>query len=468
MPGRWARHPLTLTLAFAAYFGLGRLGQFPVPTFGTAPVWPASGFAFAILLLFGRPLWPAVFVGAFLVHFAGTGGLIGSLIVGLGNTLEGLAGAALVQRFAGGQHAFQKPETIFRFACVMAITAAIGASGGVLSALVNNPTRWPDLPHVWLTWWLGHLTGALVIGPLMLLWAAPLPGRMRFLAVAEAIGLLLLLVAVGLVVFGGWYPSDVKNYPLEFLCVPFFLWAAFRFGRREVASAMAILTAMAVWGSAQGFGPFVRETPEESLVLLQAYTCVMAIMVTVLGATVAGHKQAEAKLEELALTDPLTGLANYRRLLDVLRMEIARSRRTGRPFTVLLVDMNGLKRINDRFGHLTGSRALSRLAAVLRQVCRAVDTPARFGGDEFVVVLPEVAVQGGDVVLRRIQDCLAADTDTPPISVSGGVASFPKDGDSPTLLLRQADAALYEAKTRRHRAAKKTRRQDDERVAKLF
>jgi len=232
---------------------------------------------------------------------------------------------------------------------------------------------------------------------------------------------------------------------------------------------MASLTGMAVWGSAQGYGPFVRDTPQESLVLLQAYTCVMAIMVTVLGATVAGHKQAEAKLEELALTDPLTGLANYRRMLDVLRSEIARSHRSGRPFCVLLVDMNGLKRINDRFGHLTGSRALCRLASALRQSCRTIDTPARFGGDEFVVVLPDTPAEGGALVLARIEERLAADTDSPPISVTGGVAAYPQDGETPTLLLRQADMALYDSKTRGQRERRTvTGRRTDKKIAKLF
>src|SRR5262249_12051581 len=147
----------------------------------------------------------------------------------------------------------------------------------------------------------------------------------------------------------------------------FFLWAAFRFGRREVATAMALLSGIAVWGTLHGFGPFVRDTQNqnESLVLLQAYTSVMAVVGLVLAAAIGEHKQAEAQLHHLATTDPLTGLANYRRLLEVLRSEIARSGRTRRSFAVLFVDMNGLKRINDRYGHLTGSRALCRVADAL-------------------------------------------------------------------------------------------------------
>jgi diguanylate cyclase (GGDEF)-like protein len=104
--------------------------------------------------------------------------------------------------------------------------------------------------------------------------------------------------------------------------------------------------------------------------------------------------------------------------------------------------------VNDRYGHLTGSRALCRVADALRQASRAIDTAARFGGDEFAVVLPETTLEGGERVLERVSEILALDATTPKISVSGGVAVFPDDGESPTVLLRAADRKLYDAKAR--------------------
>jgi diguanylate cyclase (GGDEF)-like protein len=137
---------------------------------------------------------------------------------------------------------------------------------------------------------------------------------------------------------------------------------------------------------------------------------------------------------------------------------------------VLFIDMNGLKKINDKHGHLAGSRALCRVAETLRKSCRTIDTPARFGGDEFAVVLPETGDEGGHLVLGRVAERLAADPDRPALSVSGGVAVFPRDGDTPTLLLRAADQSLYESKARAAAARKagSDARTEERRTGTLF
>jgi len=159
------------------------------------------------------------------------------------------------------------------------------------------------------------------------------------------------------------------------------------------------------------------------------------------------RKQAESQARLLAITDPLTGLGNYRRLLDVLHAEIERSGRTGRPFAVLLLDLDGLKKINDCYGHLAGSRALCRVGDVLRLFCRAIDTAVRYGGDEFAVVLPETAAAAAGLVAFRIRNRLATDSEQPPLSASIGVAAYPQDGETIEALLQTADRELYGMKS---------------------
>jgi diguanylate cyclase (GGDEF)-like protein/PAS domain S-box-containing protein len=160
------------------------------------------------------------------------------------------------------------------------------------------------------------------------------------------------------------------------------------------------------------------------------------------------QRELEDHLRRQAASDSLTGLANYRQLVDVLDSEIKRSKRTGREFAVLFFDLDRLKLINDQFGHIMGSQALCRVADILFSCCRDIDTPARFGGDEFAVVLPETNAEAANLVARRICECVANDDKVPRISVSVGLAVHPRDGDTIEKLLGQADSALYSMKRR--------------------
>jgi diguanylate cyclase (GGDEF)-like protein/PAS domain S-box-containing protein len=157
----------------------------------------------------------------------------------------------------------------------------------------------------------------------------------------------------------------------------------------------------------------------------------------------------EAQLRHQAASDSLTGLANHRKLFEVLHAEICRSKRTEREFSLLLLDLDGLKQINDRLGHVTGNRALCRLAQILTDCCRSVDTAARHGGDEFAIVLPETGTQASTLVGHRICDLLAKDNEEPALSVSFGVASYPREADTVGTLLHAADTALYAMKSKR-------------------
>jgi diguanylate cyclase (GGDEF)-like protein/PAS domain S-box-containing protein len=162
------------------------------------------------------------------------------------------------------------------------------------------------------------------------------------------------------------------------------------------------------------------------------------------------QRKLEDHLRQQAAQDPLTGLANYRHLVEILDTEIKRSERTGRKFALLFLDLDGLKKINDHFGHVVGSQALCRLADVLCNSCRNMDTAARFGGDEFAVILPETGEVPANLVAGRICDNLARDGRKPKLSVSIGVAIYPKDGEKIDTLMGAADVALYSMKARAH------------------
>jgi diguanylate cyclase (GGDEF)-like protein len=158
------------------------------------------------------------------------------------------------------------------------------------------------------------------------------------------------------------------------------------------------------------------------------------------------QRTLEGQLRHQASSDSMTGLANHGRLFEVLHAEICRSERTGREFSLLLLDLDGLKKINDRFGHLVGSRALCRLAQIIKDCSRSIDTAARDGGDEFALVLPETGAAAAKLVAHRICELLAKDSEEPALSVSVGVAGYPSDATTIGTLLCAADRALYQMK----------------------
>lgn len=158
------------------------------------------------------------------------------------------------------------------------------------------------------------------------------------------------------------------------------------------------------------------------------------------------QRRSESEIRYIADHDPLTDLFNYRVLLANLDNELRRSDRTERPFSVLLLDVDELKAINDQYGHLVGSQVLCRMAATLRRICRSIDTTARYGGDEFAVLLLESDRSAAEGVAWRIADDLANDPDTPSFSASVGIAVFPEDGYTAENLLSAADRNLYRKK----------------------
>lgn len=429
----------------AIYFAAAKLGlrlAFLHPS--ATPVWPPSGIALSAFLLLGDWVWPGIFAGAFLANLTTAGTVATSLGIAAGNTLEGLIGAYLVRRFAGGGRAFEGSMYIARFLLLAAgFSTTVSATIGVTSLSLGGFAPWQEYGPIWLTWWLGDAVGDLLFAPAIILWATR-PKRTG--RVWEAAGVGLGLAGFGWLAFGAGSPLGARHYPLEFLCIPFLLWAALRLGLRDAATAILVLTGLAVWGTLGGGGPFVRGSANESLLLLHAFLGATAVMTLIVAAVVAERMEAVTLLRQLAVRDPLTGLANYREFVRVLEGEIERSGRTARAFAVVLLDLDGLKKINDRYGHIVGSGALLRVADVLRASSRAVDTAARFGGDEFALVLPETEGPAAFQVAERVRSDVAADPAPPRLSVSVGVALYPIDGTAPEDLLRVADQSLYEAK----------------------
>jgi diguanylate cyclase (GGDEF)-like protein len=161
---------------------------------------------------------------------------------------------------------------------------------------------------------------------------------------------------------------------------------------------------------------------------------------------VTDRKKSEEQALYQARHDGLTGLANYREFMDRFEAEVRRADRSQHSFTLLLLDLDQLKRINDLQGHLAGNRALRRLAAVMKEHCRATDLAARYGGDEFALLLIDSDRGMAEHVAQRIEQHLRSDQEKPQLSASIGIGVYPDDGRNPAEIIEAADQRLYHRK----------------------
>jgi diguanylate cyclase (GGDEF)-like protein len=312
-----------------------------------------------------------------------------------------------------------------------------------------------------VSWWVGRIVlGLLLVVALLVEHFLPRSRRPRL----EISGALLTVVVLTYLITAALrrLPPETSPHPLAFIPNPqqllpaaLFLVALVWFRRRlqieDSAFDRAIYSAAWMNVAAQLAASQSVRLLDSPFVLAQALT--VTSYAVALGGALLDNARLFEQVQHLAVSDPLTGLANYRRLLDVLESETERTNRNGRSFAVLLLDLDGLKKINDTYGHLVGSRALCRLADTLRIHCRAIDTAARYGGDEFALVLPESQESEAQLVAGRIREVLAADAETPKLSASIGISIYRGDGERIEKLLSEADQHLYAEKARRVKPA---------------
>ncbi len=247
--------------------------------------------------------------------------------------------------------------------------------------------------------------------------------------------------------------SALVPRPQQLLPAALFLVAAIGFYRRLKDTPTAFDRAIYI---AAGMNAFSHFFSSQSELVMDAPSVVAQLLrvssyAIVLGGALLDNVRLFDQVRHLAASDALTGLANYRRFLDVLNAEMERSGRTRRPFAVVFLDLDGLKKINDTLGHAVGSRAIVRMGETLRSLCRTVDTAARYGGDEFALILPETTAEAASRVVQRINARLAEDTESPRLTASIGVAVYPQHGNNLEKLLATADKVLYAVKRQQRR-----------------
>ena len=337
-------------------------------------------------------------------------------------------------------------------------------SGAVLAAsslLFFGVSRDTPVSFLWapIAWWASRMVLALLL--VVALVVERLLPRSRHPRL-EIAGALLTVIALTYLITAALRhrPAEESAHPAAFvpsmhqlipaaIFVVGLIWFRRRLLRENTAFDRALYTAAWLNVAAQLSASQSERMLDAPFVFAQAMT-VLSYTIALGGALLDNARLFE-QVRHLAVSDPLTGLANYRRLLDVLENETERTNRNGRPFALLLLDLDGLKRINDTHGHLVGSRAICRTADILRIHCRSIDTAARYGGDEFALVLPETQEEEAERVAGRIREVMAQDTEKPQLSASIGIAIYRGLGERTEKLISEADERLYEEKARRGR-----------------
>jgi diguanylate cyclase (GGDEF)-like protein len=454
MPHFWQIGLLAVVYFVAAKLSL----QFAIPPGYATAVWPPSGIALAATLLLGSRLWPGVWLGAALVNYSVNASPILAALLGTGNALEALAGAALIRRYMGVPRRFEHCRDVVIFVAIAALSCTIASTVAVLSMGVLGLVSWTDIPANWWTWWQGDVSGIIIVTPLVLSWrlrrAAPWSRGKKL----EGLCLGGLLLIVTHFVFGD-ATEFLSPFPLTFAILPFMMWAALRFSQRVVTTASAVVSAFAIDYTIHGIGPFALWSMNESLLILLAFISTVVITSLALSALKIERGRAMEQLErvlgelrEQAATDPLTGLYNRRYLWEFLRREWIRAKRKDNSLAVIMIDLDHFKRINDTHGHEAGDFVLTAIAGLLRNQIRSSDIVCRYGGEEFALVLPEASLDNVRLRAEHIRaaikhlDFTHEGVPLGGITASLGVALFPHHADSPDSLIRAADEALYEAK----------------------
>jgi signal transduction histidine kinase/integral membrane sensor domain MASE1/AmiR/NasT family two-component response regulator len=295
MASRPWRYLAGLVAVAAGYFAAAKLGlSLAFLAEQVTVVWPASGIALAVLLLFGYRYWPGIALGAFVVNWMTHEPVGVALGIATGNTLEAVLGAWLLRKGVGFANSLDRLRDVLALLVLAAgVSTTVSATIGVTSLCLGGVQSWADFAPLWWLWWLGDATGDLIVAPVLLTWGAAPLGNWRPRRAAEAIALLVGLTVVGVVIFGG--PPPARSNPLAYTIFPFVVWAAVRFEQRGVATVVLSALVIAVLGTVNGLGPFAGGTLAESLIHLHLYMAIVAVTALCLGAVVAERRMAERR-----------------------------------------------------------------------------------------------------------------------------------------------------------------------------
>src|SRR6478609_11724949 len=295
-------HAVELILVGIAYFTFAGLGLHLASINPSAtPIWPPTGLAIAAILLWGPRIAPAIFIAAFLINQVTAGSIFTSLAIAGGNTLEAVIAGYLVGRWANGEQVFDTPTGIAKFTLISLAATMVSATIGVSSLTVAGYAEVSSFISVWLTWWLGDLAGALVVTPVVVLWANSNPASLTQPQITGTGLTYLAAVAAGVIAFSPLLQQTTLHDAVIFVVILPLLWASLRQGPRDTATVALIISAFAVWCTAMQCGPFAKPSLNDSFIMSLSFMISAAVLSLALSTDVAVRRRIENQQRQRAL-----------------------------------------------------------------------------------------------------------------------------------------------------------------------
>jgi len=293
---RYARFAAGVMLLAAAYYGAAKLGQTLQYTASVAAIWPPAGVGIAALYLWGIRWWPGLLLGEILVNaellFNDSAIPLGSLLgQQAGNMAEMIVGALLLRRLIGPRATLDSAEQVGGMLTALVAGTAISATVGTVSMLAGGVIGDGEVPTFWRTWFLGDLSGTLVIVPAALVWVQRLPAGARPIRTWEGGLLIASVAALGVIAVS-------IDQSVTYVAFPALIWAAFRFGMRGATLAIAIVAGAAIGITAHEVGPFFEQPIDDRTLSTQVYIVVTAVTTLFLCAVVSERARSAAALAE--------------------------------------------------------------------------------------------------------------------------------------------------------------------------
>lgn len=449
---------------------------------GIAIFWPANAVLLTAFLLLPWRQWPIIGVAALVAEwFADVPAfpLWAALAFGTINVFETALAAWLIRKAVGDNFDFDSLKQGAYFLLygpfLMSAMAALFGAAVYMALERGDGEFW----LLWRLWWFGDALGLLLLTPFIVTlwhWLDRGPPQRNWPRLLEIGAVWVFLVFAGLSIFPHGVHSETGFHLSPLALLPFSAWAAVRFGIAGAALTVVIITIMAVGFMVRGIHPYTNFSPQLAVWMMQEYLAVVALLS--IGLAILLHElrkqrselehrvsertsalqrsndalaAANARLNSLASTDSLTGIANRRHFREIAQRELGRLAGAGNTAVLIMFDLDHFKLVNDRFGHEAGDKVLNRVVHAIQEAVRPLDFFGRFGGEEFLILLPETKRDTAQEIAERVRKKVEAtriehEGNTIAVTISLGVAEWDRkatlDG-----LIRRADAALYQAKT---------------------